>query len=118
VDQQVKVRGYRIELGEIETVLLSHPAVREAVVLAQEDEGRHKRVVAYLTLRSEVEAPRVDHLREYLASRMPAYMVPSALIVVDEFKRTPSDKIDRLALAALKHCTANAYRRDVGEPLV
>jgi hypothetical protein len=102
VDQQVKVRGYRIELGEIETVLLSHPAVREAVVLAHEDEGRHKRVVAYLTLRSEVEAPRVDHLREYLASRMPAYMVPSALIVVDEFKRTPSDKIDRLALAALK----------------
>jgi len=101
LDHQIKLRGFRIELGEIEMVLSQHPAVKEAVVLVytgSDAAAPHKRLVAYLTL--EPDAVSVDALRTWLKSRLPDYMVPANLLVLDTMPLTPNGKIDRKALAA------------------
>ena len=94
VDHQVKVRGFRIELGEIESSLLSHECVKESVVLARTESG-DTRLVGYVVLSSEFDT---SELREYLKNRLPDYMVPNVLMVVDEFPLTPNGKLDRNAL--------------------
>ena len=94
VDHQVKVRGFRIELGEIESSLLSHECVKESVVLARTESG-DTRLVGYVVLSSELET---SELRDYLKDRLPDYMVPNVLMVVDEFPLTPNGKLDRNAL--------------------
>ncbi len=94
-DNQVKIRGYRIELGEIETVLRQHDDVRDAVVLVREDRPGDRRLVAYLTARA---ALRIEQIQDYLSQRLAAYMVPSALVIVDEIPLTPNGKVDRRAL--------------------
>jgi len=96
LDHQVKIRGYRIELGEIEAALCGHPDVREAVVVACEENGSDKRLVAYVA--SGEKRPRASELRERLRERLPEYMTPSAFVLVDELPRTPNGKLDRRAL--------------------
>ncbi len=97
-DHQVKVRGYRIELGEIELALRRQPDVREAVVVAREQAGEEKRLVAYLVLeRSELN---VSGLRAALKEQLPDYMIPSAFVTMTELPLTPNGKIDRKALPA------------------
>ncbi|MGA6161991.1 amino acid adenylation domain-containing protein [Amycolatopsis magusensis] len=95
-DFQVKIRGHRIELGEIEAVLAAHPAVGETVVLVRGEKG-DQRLVAYV-----VPAEPVDpaELREHLGGRLPAYMVPHALVVLEKFPLTAHGKVDRKALPA------------------
>jgi thioesterase domain-containing protein/acyl carrier protein len=88
----VKVRGFRIEPGEIESVLESVPGVRRAAVAVHED-----RVVAYLVAASDDVAAQA---REAAAERLPAYMVPSIVTVLDALPQTPNGKIDRAALPA------------------
>ncbi|HAU1796579.1 TPA: amino acid adenylation domain-containing protein, partial [Legionella pneumophila] len=99
IDHQVKIRGFRIELGEIETALLSHAAVKEAVVVAQDVEEGGKRLVGYYVLAPK-ESPVVDasDLRTYLKSRLPDYMVPSFLVALEAMPLTPNGKLDRKAL--------------------
>ena len=97
LDQQVKIRGFRIELEEIESALAAHQAIREAVVLAREDEPGDKRLVAYLTMK-EGETSKDSELRELLRARLPEYMVPSAFVILDRFPLTPNGKVDRKAL--------------------
>jgi natural product biosynthesis luciferase-like monooxygenase protein len=97
-DFQVKVRGYRIELGEIEAAIASHPAVREAVVVARDDDADgDKRLVAYLTWR-EAPADGVSALRDHLRGALPDFMVPSHFVVLRDLPRTPNLKVDRKAL--------------------
>ncbi len=99
-DHQVKVRGYRIELGEIEALLSQHPAVAEAVVVAQAEQGGDKRLVAYFVPKSDFKdkAPSSSELRNYLKANLPNYMVPGIFMAIDQIPRTPIGKVDRKAL--------------------
>jgi len=96
IDHQVKIRGFRIELGEIESVLLQHPAVRSAVVMAREDEPGVKRLAAYVV--ASQPAPEVSVLREHLKKKVPDYMVPGAFVFLETLPLTASGKVDRKAL--------------------
>ena len=99
LDSQVKVRGFRIELGEVEAVLGQHPAVRESVVVAREDVPGEKRLVAYIVPYQE-HLPTVSELYSFLQTKLPAYMVPSAFVLLDALPLMPSGKVDRRALPA------------------
>ena len=98
-DDQVKIHGYRIELDEIANVLMEHSAVRQAVVVPIAGSGGDKALAAYVVLRTS-ETPAA--LRRYLAARLPGYMVPATLDVLDALPRTPHGKLDRNALPAPK----------------
>jgi amino acid adenylation domain-containing protein len=99
LDHQVKVRGFRIELGEIEAVLSQHPSVQQAVVVVREDTPGDKRLVAYVVPHAE-QQPTVNGLHQQVQQRLPAYMVPSAFMMMEAFPLTPNGKIDRRALPA------------------
>ena len=107
IDQQVKIRGHRIELGEIESQLCEHTKVKEAVVLAREDDPGDQRLVAYLTATNDQQLSLSD-LRQYLRKRLPEFMVPSHFIVMKALPQTPNRKIDRKALPSPKDALIQA----------
>ncbi|GAA1265801.1 hypothetical protein GCM10009677_17410 [Sphaerisporangium rubeum] len=96
-DEQVKIRGFRVEPGEIENVLAEHPSVQDAVVVAREDGPNGKRLVGYVVAVPGAVAD-VPELRVFLRTRLPEYMVPAVLMVVEAFTLTANGKIDRRAL--------------------
>jgi amino acid adenylation domain-containing protein len=98
-DQQVKIRGFRIELDEIAAVLHQHPAVRDAVVVAQDAMLGAKRLVACVTIEREAPSPTVEELRTFLLGKLPEYMVPAAFITLGKFPMMPNGKVDRAALS-------------------
>ena len=98
LDHQVKIRGFRIELGEIESVLHQHPAVAQVVVHPwMDEENQHQQLVAYVVA-EDTEETTSTGLRTHLQSRVPDYMVPSTIIVLDALPLTPNGKIDRKSL--------------------
>jgi len=99
IDHQVKIRGFRIELGDIETALMEHAQVKAAVVIAREDTPNDKRLVAYVVLH-ELPAPAISEWRSFLQQKLPAYMIPSAFMVLDALPLNLNGKIDRKALPA------------------
>ncbi|MFD3939575.1 amino acid adenylation domain-containing protein, partial [Streptomyces sp. NPDC058611] len=96
-DDQVKIRGFRIELGEIESALARHPDVAQAVALVREDRPGDKRLVAY-AVPARHARPHPEDLHRHLQESVPAYMIPAALLVLDELPLTSHGKLDRAAL--------------------
>jgi len=94
IDDQVKIRGVRIEPGEVQAAIRQHPSVEGAVVLVREDPRGVKRLVAYLVVPSE-KPTDTRALRQFLAQRVPDYMIPAAFVVMDSLPLTASGKVDR-----------------------
>jgi amino acid adenylation domain-containing protein len=93
-DQQVKIRGYRIELGEIESLLLQYQGIKEAVVDKRGDSS-NAYLCAYIVAQEKLNA---SELREYLAKKLPGYMIPQYFVQLERIPLTPNKKINRLAL--------------------
>jgi amino acid adenylation domain-containing protein len=96
-DFRVKVRGYGVETAEVEKRLLSHPDVREAIVVARQNPLGESYLVAYFTAQSHL-VPTVSELRGFLLEKLADYMVPSAFVMLEAMPLTPNGKLDRQAL--------------------
>ena len=99
IDNQVKIRGFRIELGEIEAVLSQHKDVQVACVIVREDSPGEKRLVAYVVPQKQVTLT-ISELRQFLANKLPGYMIPNAFVILESLPLTPNGKVDRHALKA------------------
>ncbi len=114
-DAQVKIRGHRVELGEITAVLESHPGIRRAGVVVQARHGV-ARLTAYVAAADPANVqPSTAELRRMLSSRLPRYMIPQRIVVLDEIPLTPNGKLDENALAAVDPATTMAADAD-GRP--
>ncbi|GAA4896915.1 hypothetical protein GCM10023237_14270 [Streptomyces coeruleoprunus] len=105
-DDQVKIRGFRVELGEVESVLAAQPSVAQAVVVVREETPGDRQLVAYVVPvpgpdgRDEDRDALGRALRAAVQERLPGYMVPSAVVVLDAFPLMPNGKLNRKALPA------------------
>ncbi|WP_328692161.1 non-ribosomal peptide synthase/polyketide synthase [Streptomyces caniferus] len=100
VDEQVKLRGFRVELREVEVALSAYPGIGQAVALVREDRPGDKRLVGYVVPDAGAPAPDLAALKGQLARKLPEFMVPSALVVLDALPLTANTKLDRKALPA------------------
>ncbi|KAK1177319.1 non-ribosomal peptide synthetase [Streptomyces sp. NBS 14/10] len=111
-DSQVKLRGHRIEPGEVEAVLAQAPGVGAAVAVVREDRPGIRHLVAYAVAAGDTDP---GGLREFVARRLPAYMVPAVVVVVDALPLTPNGKLDHAALPAPRFQATSAYRAPTSE---
>ncbi|MFN3008735.1 amino acid adenylation domain-containing protein, partial [Mycolicibacterium wolinskyi] len=105
-DEQVKIRGYRIELGEVQSALSAVDGVDQAAVVVREDRSGDKRIVGYVTGQVDPAAARAA-----LAERLPAYMVPTAVVVLEAIPLTVNGKLDKRALPAPEYQDRGGYQR-------
>ncbi len=121
-DHQVKVRGHRIELGEIEAVLAQYPRIRDQVVATWADASGENRLVAYVVAQPGATV-EMGAIRAFLQLKLPDYMIPTALVVLDALPLTANNKVDRKALpdpaetSVLVPCGYTAPRTEVEEKL-
>ncbi|MFF1922168.1 amino acid adenylation domain-containing protein [Streptomyces sp. NPDC058221] len=119
-DDQVKLRGFRVEPGEVEAALLARPGVTAACAVIRDDSSGGRRLVAYAVTGDPALRPVI--LRDALAESLPHYMVPGAVVVLDELPLLPNGKVDRRALPEPAHApdatTDGAGRRTLREDLL
>src|SRR5512142_2860643 len=108
-DEQVKIRGYRIELGGVQAALAGCEGVGQAAVIAREDRPGDKRLVGYIT-ESATGAADPAGIRAQLGQRLPAYMVPAAVVVLEALPVTVNGKLDKRALPAPEYSHVERYR--------
>jgi amino acid adenylation domain-containing protein len=99
IDEQIKIRGFRVEPSEIVKVLNEHPAVQASVVVAREIDPGDKRLVAYLVLARDAQSTYTE-MRNFMATRLPDYMLPVMFVTLPALPLTPSGKVNRAALPA------------------
>jgi amino acid adenylation domain-containing protein len=109
-DNQIKIRGVRMEPGEIEAALNMHPALRESAAVAREFAPGDKRLIAYFV--AQQDAPSPSELRHFLTQKLPAPMIPSIFVRLEQLPLNSSGKIDRAALPAPSK--ANMTAREIG----
>ncbi|MBP6918434.1 MAG: amino acid adenylation domain-containing protein [Legionellaceae bacterium] len=102
IDNQVKIRGYRIELGEIEQALLEDPGIVNAIVLPFENNGQ-KKLIAYVQRNSGLEVFNQENLRNNLAKKLPAFMIPSSYMELNSVPLNTNGKVDRNKLLQIYH---------------
>ncbi|MEU1984151.1 amino acid adenylation domain-containing protein [Nocardia sp. NPDC019395] len=112
-DFQVKIRGFRVELGEVDTALAAHPDIDYAVTLGRETDAGATILVSYV-LTVPGRAVDTGALTEFVSHRLPAHMVPSVIMMLDEIPLTPVGKLDRKALPE-PVLAAQSFRAPVGE---
>ncbi|MFI1368359.1 amino acid adenylation domain-containing protein [Streptomyces griseochromogenes] len=116
-DAQVKVRGFRVEPAEVEAALSAHPGVAQTAVIARDGRGTGKQLVAYVvpavtgdsTTTGDPRGPETKELHDFVAERLPDFMVPSAFVVLDRLPLATNGKLDRAALPEPEY-TGAAYR--------
>jgi acyl-coenzyme A synthetase/AMP-(fatty) acid ligase len=118
-DQQIKLRGHRIEIGEIEFALAGCPGVEEAaVVVRRDDAGLPRSLGAYVEPSPGVQGLQPRDLLSTLTKRLPRYMIPATLRVIDALPRLPNLKIDRIQLAQIDGARAVQMADPIDDPLI
>ncbi|WP_288888070.1 non-ribosomal peptide synthetase, partial [uncultured Eubacterium sp.] len=108
IDEQVKIRGFRVELGEIESRIKEIEGIKDAAVIAKDDESGEKAIYAYFVL-DDGEEISVSGIREKLSENLPDYMVPSYMMQIEKIPVTKNGKVDKRALPDIEVASEREY---------